>query len=155
MVLRNVFDGDTSYAYYSKASWPMNTPQTTACCDHCNSYLLSNPPIKSCSNPHCPCHSKTITHTEDWRQKIRDDYKNILSPNQIETTIDYWEAFISALLLKQRKETIADEIKGMRALVRLLNDMYGRGGCGAIYDTINDYIDRHEKENLATLESFN
>lgn len=41
----------------------------------------------------------------NWKKKIRDDYKNILSEDIIEETVKYWEEF-----LEQQKQELIKEI---------------------------------------------
>ena len=41
---------------------------------------------------------------EDWKDKIRQDYRDIISEEQIEETIKYWEKIIEPLLSQKDQE---------------------------------------------------
>ena len=43
-------------------------------------------------------------NTMDWKQKIREDYKDILSPEIIDKTIEYWSNFLSQKAAEIEKE---------------------------------------------------
>lgn len=42
-----------------------------------------------------PLPMTTPTHKENWRDRIRTSYAGIVSDEQIQATIEYWEEFIS------------------------------------------------------------
>ena len=46
----------------------------------------------------------------EWRDKVREDYKDIISEEQIESNICYWNVIIGNLL-KQQKEEIINSLK--------------------------------------------
>lgn len=62
--------------------------------------------------------------------------------NALKNNHEWNITFITRKLEEARADERGREIKGLRALVENLNDKYGRGGCGAIYDDISDYIER-------------
>ena len=53
---------------------------------------------------------------------------------------------VEEILTQARQEERERDVKWFKKGIELCNAMYGRGGCGAIYDTLNEYI-----EKLATL----
>ena len=61
----------------------------------------------------------TLEDRINWKNKIRQDYKGIVSEAQIEATIKYWEYVISSLRNEVIQECI-DEIKKANWLA----DMY-------------------------------
>lgn len=44
--------------------------------------------------------------TQDWKEKIRNDYKDILSDKIIEKTIGYWES-----ILKEQRNAVLSEVE--------------------------------------------
>jgi hypothetical protein len=46
----------------------------------------------------CSCHIEK----KKWKEKIRRDYKGILSESQIEETIEYWEGVIEEAMESER-----------------------------------------------------
>lgn len=121
----------------------MNTPPTTACCEKCVDGL-------NCMRVNCPCHSKTSTHTEEWVGRILDigDTRKKLTGEEVGQII----LVVRALLLKQRKEMIA-EVRGIVEKIEKNPSVDGpdnafyRGGWN---DSLTDIL-----AHLATLESSN
>lgn len=59
----------------------------------------------------CFCDTKDAPQqSQSWEEKVRQDYKDILSEEQIDATINYWKTIQRTALAKQRSE-IAERIK--------------------------------------------
>jgi len=58
----------------------------------------------------------------DWKKQIREDYKNIISNEQIEKTIGYYEN-----ILKQQRQKDIEEIEGMFPEKKTSEYWYTRG----------------------------
>lgn len=91
--------------------------------------------------------NQTPDYIREFREKFSsaDTYANVVKAPHNKDDI---ESFITANIeeAEQRGRTLGSlkAAAEFKALIAVCSDMYGRGGCGAIYDTLNEGIARLE-----------
>jgi len=140
---------DCGYAYGDHVCYG---EEKTDRCIWCNTSFAPHQTKNECEHQEymrgCEgCRVKSIPHstptTEEWEEKIRKDYKGIISDGQIEATIDYWRDFIKAERQKAKEEERAT-IKE-----RIMKQIHSAGGIGGLKH-LEEIIDKALSANQDT-----